>query len=150
MLLPQNYLKKTLDILIVTLQGRHTVLVPGVRMTLANLSKRRPRTWLATQMSLRLFLHHARRFKLHPQRGVATVAATSEGPPAEGHLPSVATSSYMRRTREDALHTPGLRWVEDERTEGLMPGGRETRKMNMYQAVRDALGWGAFLACLYR
>jgi len=121
-----------------------TILSSGGAHDLPNVSKRRPRTWLPTQMSLRLFLHHARRFRLHPQRGLATVATdkgeTSEGPPAEGHLPSVASSSYMRRTREGALHTPGLRWVQDEHTEGLMPGGRETRKMNMYQAVRDALG----------
>ena len=65
----------------------------------------------------------------------------AEPPPAGGHLPSVGTSSYLRSTRDSALRTPGLRWIDD----GLSGppsnalAGRETRKMNMYQAVRDAM-----------
>ncbi|EGN95596.1 hypothetical protein SERLA73DRAFT_186700 [Serpula lacrymans var. lacrymans S7.3] len=64
-----------------------------------------------------------------------------EPPPAGGHLPSVATSQYLRLTREAAFRTPGLSWADED---GSSParnivGGRETRKMNTYQAVRDAM-----------
>lgn len=60
---------------------------------------------------------------------------------ASGHLPSVATSAYLRATRDSALRAPGIRWTDDGETgssENLI-AGRETRKMNLYQAVRDAL-----------
>ena len=66
----------------------------------------------------------------------------TEPPPAGGHLPSVATSKILRSTREAALRTPGIKWLDED---GISPlqntiGGRETRKMNLYQAVRDAMG----------
>lgn len=51
-------------------------------------------------------------------------------------MPGVATSQLLRPTRDAALRTPGLVW-KDEDTSSL--GGRETRKMNVYQAVRDAM-----------
>ncbi|KAF8511147.1 thiamine diphosphate-binding protein [Hysterangium stoloniferum] len=65
----------------------------------------------------------------------------SQTPRPEGHLPGVATSQFLRRTREHALHTPGIRWRDDESygPQDVLANGRETRKMNMYQAVRDAL-----------
>ncbi|EIW84882.1 pyruvate dehydrogenase [Coniophora puteana RWD-64-598 SS2] len=70
------------------------------------------------------------------------LASSSEAPPpADGHLPSVATSKLLRQNRDQALRTPGLRWT-DEVEPGLagnIVGGRETRKMNTYQSVRDAL-----------
>ncbi|BGP13918.1 hypothetical protein JCM10213_002562 [Rhodosporidiobolus nylandii] len=83
--------------------------------------------------------------------------------PANAHItipvpPTVADSSLLRTTREDALWTPGLLWRDEEqvgvgdgvprRAEGelkeadLRPvdeGGRPTEKMNYYQAVRSAL-----------
>lgn len=59
-----------------------------------------------------------------------------EPPPAGGHIPGVATSAYLKQTRDSALRTPGIQW-KDEDTSTL--GGRETRKMNTYQAVRDAM-----------
>ncbi|KAI0032204.1 thiamine diphosphate-binding protein [Vararia minispora EC-137] len=71
----------------------------------------------------------------------SSTAAAAEPPPAGGHLPGVATSKLLRTTRDAALRTPGIRW----RDEGAgMPvrdlvAGRETRKMNVYQAVRDAM-----------
>ena len=67
-----------------------------------------------------------------------TPSSVVDPPPAGGHLPGVATSSYLRRTREAALHTPGLKWI-DALEDTVLASGRETRKMNMYQGVRDAL-----------
>lgn len=67
--------------------------------------------------------------------------SNSTAPPAGGHLPSIATSTILRSTRETALRTPGLRWLDDDASSPstVIVGGRETRKMNMYQAVRDAM-----------
>ncbi|KAI0636613.1 pyruvate dehydrogenase [Trametes polyzona] len=65
---------------------------------------------------------------------------SSEAHPAGGHLPSVATSTFLKPTRDLALRTAGLRYAdqtEHDPTRDMV--GRETRKMNMYQAVRDAL-----------
>ncbi|CAE7066958.1 unnamed protein product [Rhizoctonia solani] len=57
-----------------------------------------------------------------------------EPPPAGGHSTSVAQSLLLRGTRENALKTSGISW-KDEADEN----GRETRKMNMYQSLRDAM-----------
>jgi 2-oxoisovalerate dehydrogenase E1 component beta subunit len=64
-----------------------------------------------------------------------------EPPPAGGHLPSVSSSKVLLSKRDVALRTPGIAWING----GVSPpsndilGGRETRKMNMYQALRDAM-----------
>ncbi|KZP12753.1 Thiamin diphosphate-binding protein [Athelia psychrophila] len=71
-----------------------------------------------------------------PQRWNSTVAA--EPPSAAGALPTVADSTLLKRTREAALRTAGVQFLESDE-EGLGVAGRETRKMNMYQAVRDAM-----------
>ncbi|KAJ7311469.1 thiamine diphosphate-binding protein [Mycena albidolilacea] len=63
-------------------------------------------------------------------------SSVAEPPPPEGHLPSVATSQILRSTKERALRTPGLVWNDEENSNSV---GRECRKMNLYQAVRDAL-----------
>ncbi|GJE87100.1 pyruvate dehydrogenase [Phanerochaete sordida] len=77
---------------------------------------------------LRLANHSARRFQ------------STEPPPAGGHLPSIATSSFLRTTRDTALRAPGLRWIDaDSAALDDVVAGRETRKMNLYQAVRDAM-----------
>ncbi|KAL1944809.1 hypothetical protein VTO73DRAFT_3239 [Trametes versicolor] len=61
-------------------------------------------------------------------------------PPGGGHLPSVATSTFLKPTRDLALRTAGLHYVDQtEQDPAREMVGRETRKMNMYQAVRDAL-----------
>ncbi|CAE6469956.1 unnamed protein product [Rhizoctonia solani] len=57
-----------------------------------------------------------------------------EPPPAGGHSTSVAQSQLLRTTREAALKTSSIAW-KDEADEN----GRETRKMNMYQSLRDAM-----------
>ena len=41
-------------------------------------------------------------------------------------------------TRDSALRTPQIVWADEEPVRNII-GGRETRKMNLYQAVRDAL-----------
>ncbi|KAL0946566.1 hypothetical protein HGRIS_012769 [Hohenbuehelia grisea] len=81
-----------------------------------------------------------------PLRRAANVLArfnstTVEPPPAGGHLPSVATSQLLRTTRESALRAPRIKWIDEDSTGPVKPvvGGRETRKMNTYQAVRDAM-----------
>ncbi|CCM00003.1 uncharacterized protein FIBRA_02028 [Fibroporia radiculosa] len=69
-------------------------------------------------------------------------STTTEQHTAEAeHLPSVATSQYLRTTRESALRTSGLQWTDEGQTGSSsdLIAGRETRKMNMYQAIRDAL-----------
>ncbi|KAF8077708.1 pyruvate dehydrogenase [Lyophyllum atratum] len=68
-------------------------------------------------------------------------STTVEPPPAGGHLPSVSTSQILRATRETALRTPGLTFVDEDASgpSRTIVGGRETRKMNTYQAIRDAM-----------
>ncbi|KIJ69124.1 hypothetical protein HYDPIDRAFT_179013 [Hydnomerulius pinastri MD-312] len=75
----------------------------------------------------------------HARRWQSTAAV--EPPPAGGHLTSVATSKMLRTTRETALRAPGLTWTDEDESGPVrnVVGGRETRKMNMYQSVRDAL-----------
>ncbi|KZT09605.1 thiamine diphosphate-binding protein [Laetiporus sulphureus 93-53] len=68
-------------------------------------------------------------------------STVTESHPAGGHLPSVATSSFLCTTRDAALRPRGITWTDEGEmgsTDNLIPG-RDTRKMNMYQAVRDAL-----------
>lgn len=71
----------------------------------------------------------------------STVAASEQAPPpADGSLPGLATSPLLYATRDAALKTPGLSWLdEDEPSPGGIISGRETRKMNTYQAIRDAM-----------
>ena len=68
----------------------------------------------------------------------------------DGDLPGVATSTFLRPTRDLALKSPGLKWDAPSEIgnagEGT-EGGLETRKMNMYQAVRDAMGY-VYPSCL--
>ncbi|KAJ3752932.1 pyruvate dehydrogenase [Lentinula raphanica] len=73
-----------------------------------------------------------------------STASALEPPPAGGHLPSIASSALLKNTREQALKTPGILWADAELDEGTSSlssttAGRETRKMNTYQAIRDAL-----------
>lgn len=62
-------------------------------------------------------------------------------PPADGHLPSVASSELLRTKRDTGLRTPGIIWAGDDvnAPPRIALGGRETRKMNTYQAIRDAM-----------
>lgn len=70
----------------------------------------------------------------HSQRRLASTETAAKPPEAGGEFPGIATSKILRTTRDSALKAPGIRWVDGP--EGASPdGGRETRKMNMYQAV---------------
>ncbi|KAF8643772.1 hypothetical protein AX16_008791 [Volvariella volvacea WC 439] len=91
-----------------------------------------------TTASLRRATHLAHRLSKHAVRCNSTAV---EPPPAGGHAPSIATSTFMRTTRDAALRTPGLSWADEDSTapHREIVGGRETRKMNTYQAVRDAM-----------
>ncbi|KAJ3787356.1 pyruvate dehydrogenase [Lentinula aff. detonsa] len=75
-----------------------------------------------------------------------STASALEPPPAGGHLPSISSSALLKHTREQSLKTPGILWADAELDEARgtsslssATAGRETRKMNMYQAIRDAL-----------
>jgi 2-oxoisovalerate dehydrogenase E1 component beta subunit len=63
-------------------------------------------------------------------------SSKAEPPPAGGHSSVIADSKLLKPTRDAALRTPGISWTEGD---SAMLGGRETRKMNTYQAVRDAM-----------
>ncbi|KAG2100200.1 thiamine diphosphate-binding protein [Suillus discolor] len=79
------------------------------------------------------------KFPALSRRWQTTASTTAiEPPPAGGHSSSVASSQLFRITRESALRTPGISWQDEESDRNII-GGRETRKMNLYQAVRDAL-----------
>lgn len=91
--------------------------------------------------SRRLARHTLRRVVPQYRRSIRLQSTAAEPLPAGGHAPSIATSSFLRATRDQALRTPGIRWTDEDPpgpTREVI-GGRETRKMNMYQAVRDAL-----------
>ena len=67
---------------------------------------------------------------------------STEPPPAGGLAPNVSNSSLLRNTRDLAVRTPGIAFADEDDSvpSRAIVGGRETRKMNMYQAVRDAMG----------
>ncbi|KAH9952077.1 thiamine diphosphate-binding protein [Amylocystis lapponica] len=93
---------------------------------------------LSHQHLSRLSLRKVASFHCRRARRQSTSAAPL---PAGGHAPSIATSAFLRATRERALRTPGIQWTDEDASAPTREiiGGRETRKMNMYQAVRDAL-----------
>lgn len=74
----------------------------------------------------------------------------------DGDMPNVASSKFLRPTREAALKSPGIKWEDTNDIAGHGSSGSgaldmETRKMNMYQAIRDAMRCAAHLysSCLY-
>jgi hypothetical protein len=81
--------------------------------------------------------HSGRRFQ----------STAPEPPAAGGHLPSIATSTHLRTTRDAALRSQSIEWVDgdDNGPPDSVIAGRETRKMNLYQAVRDAMGYVAVI-----
>ncbi|KAF5331116.1 hypothetical protein D9619_005954 [Psilocybe cf. subviscida] len=78
---------------------------------------------------------------LFRQQRRSNSGAVEQPPPPEGHLPTVANSRLLRTKRDSALHTPGLSWADEDPSapSRAIVGGRETRKMNTYQAIRDAM-----------
>lgn len=67
-------------------------------------------------------------------RSSRVLSETVEPPPAGGHSPTVGQSSLLRGTREASLKTIGINWKDED-----AGNGRETRKLNMYQALREAM-----------
>ncbi|KAI8849768.1 thiamine diphosphate-binding protein [Chytridium lagenaria] len=57
-------------------------------------------------------------------------AAPAGPPPAEGYHPGVGNSKFIKRTKEAALANPELKDIQ----------GSETKKVNLFQAVNEALG----------
>ncbi|KAF5373569.1 hypothetical protein D9758_000823 [Tetrapyrgos nigripes] len=80
----------------------------------------------------------SRLFDLKAARKVRWNSSAAEPPPAGGHAPSVANSELLKSNRDSALRTPEILWTGDGPSSTLV-SGRETRKMNTYQAVRDAM-----------
>ncbi|CDO73626.1 hypothetical protein BN946_scf185014.g96 [Trametes cinnabarina] len=63
---------------------------------------------------------------------------STEAHPAGGHLPSIATSAFLRPTRDFALRAPGLRYVDQTDSDPANEMvGRETRKMNIIALSKD-------------
>ncbi|RSH87231.1 hypothetical protein EHS25_003140 [Saitozyma podzolica] len=54
--------------------------------------------------------------------------------------PSLGKSDILLGTEEQALATPGLTFADGHGLRGPTGKGRQTRRMNLYQAIRDALG----------
>lgn len=93
-----------------------------------------------------------------PARAASTAASSS--------TPTVATSKFMRQSREDALWTPGLLWRDEEQVEvGRAPedaqglaesdlrsvdeGGRETSKMKcVLEAVCSNFRLNLIVCCV--
>ncbi|ORY32835.1 Thiamin diphosphate-binding protein [Naematelia encephala] len=70
-------------------------------------------------------------------------ARIAPNPPAEtsgADEPSLGQSDILLGTSEQALATPGIRFADGHGLRGPTGRGRQTRRMNLYQAIRDALG----------
>ncbi|KAJ3814726.1 pyruvate dehydrogenase [Lentinula aff. lateritia] len=76
---------------------------------------------------------------------LSSLSRVPKPPPAGGHMPSIASSALLKHTREQALKMPEIEWADADLDEARGTSslssttGRETRKMNTYQAIRDAL-----------
>ncbi|KAI8824205.1 thiamine diphosphate-binding protein [Fimicolochytrium jonesii] len=84
-------------------------------------------TLAAAAAASRLALLRQSRLCAPARRGYASPAGTP--PPAEGFMPGVATSRFMKQTTEQALATKGL----------LGSPGTESKKLNLFQSVNEAM-----------
>ncbi|ADV19559.1 2-oxoisovalerate dehydrogenase E1 component, beta subunit [Cryptococcus gattii Ru294] len=74
--------------------------------------------------------------KPRPSRSAPAIIdmqSTTEEPP-------LGESELFLRTTDEALNTPGMKFSDGHGLKGPTGKGRQTRKMNLYQAIRDALG----------
>ncbi|THH12018.1 hypothetical protein EW145_g269 [Phellinidium pouzarii] len=96
---------------------------------------------LRTLQSINIIRAYARRYQSTSTAPTTNDASVEPPPPPGGYLPSLASSRLLRTTRERALQAPGLKWTDEDGTSPVreIVGGRDTRKMNLYQAVRDAM-----------
>ncbi|WVQ72371.1 hypothetical protein IAR50_001923 [Cryptococcus sp. DSM 104548] len=75
--------------------------------------------------------------KRPPPSRMAPKIFHSEATPEE---PALGDSVLFLKDAESALKTPGLSFTDGHGVKGPTGKGRRTRQMNMYQAIRDALG----------
>jgi hypothetical protein len=76
---------------------------------------------------LRAVFHASQRACTRAQSTNTAAAAQAEPPAAGGHMPSVASSQFMRTTHDASLRTPGLQWAPDEQPATV--AGHQTRKV---------------------
>ena len=75
-------------------------------------------------------------------------ATAAENPPAAGgQNAKIGESKLFRGTRDLALRTPGIMWTDENAGSTSLVMGKETQKMNMYHAIRDALQLVSSLWC---
>ncbi|WRT66528.1 uncharacterized protein IL334_003487 [Kwoniella shivajii] len=74
-----------------------------------------------------------------PTRQSRSAPSINPSPPTTEE-PSLGESPLFLHTSEEALATPGLRFTDGHGLRGPTGKGRQTRRMNLYQAIRDALG----------
>jgi len=68
-----------------------------------------------------------------------SASAGEDPPPAGGQNAKIGESKLLRGTRDLALRTPGIMWTDENAGSTGLVVGKETQKMNMYHAIRDAL-----------
>ena len=77
----------------------------------------------------------------------SVTAAEENPPPAGGQNAKIGDSRLLRGTRDLALQTPGIIWADENAGSTGLVVGKQTQKMNMYHAVRDALQSVSSLWC---
>ena len=75
-----------------------------------------------------------------PRSPPARVAPSPPLDKSDVDEPSLGSSELLLSTSEAALATPGLNFADGHGLRGAHGKGRETRRMNLHQVVRDALG----------
>ncbi|EAL23250.1 hypothetical protein CNBA3660 [Cryptococcus deneoformans B-3501A] len=118
-------------------------LLTGSRITqsfLLTVKTRKPQCLclLQSEQRKRMSTNHAavHKGKPPPSRSAPAIIdmqSTTEEPP-------LGESELFLRTRDEALNTPGMKFADGHGLKGPTGKGRQTRKMNLYQAIRDALG----------
>ncbi|WVF71326.1 hypothetical protein IAT40_006129 [Kwoniella sp. CBS 6097] len=99
--------------------------------------------WTSTET---INTHNGRATNGNGQNGKTPSARPSRSAPSINPVPptteepSLGESPLFLHTREEALATPGLNFTDGHGLKGPTGKGRQTRRMNLYQAIRDALG----------
>lgn len=75
-----------------------------------------------------------------PSRPPARSAPSPPVDKSDADEPSLGSSELLLTSHAAALATPGLTFADGHGLKGAHGRGRETRQMNLHQAIRDALG----------